>query len=150
MVFLKPSSKDTLGSQFNSFLALLISGLLFFGSSSGKSKNWIFDLDPVKERIFFDVKKGGTGLDIVIFMVYKFTKDELEALNDIVSRNPKELSPALITTRVFAESILTFNIIISESAGCKYTMMLNEVKFLKKKGEDGQIIYMELCARPHE
>lgn len=103
-----------------------------------------------EQRMHLNVKQGGTSFDIVIIFIYRFARPELDAMKDIALKNLAELSISLIATRIFAEALLTFNGIISESAGYKYAMMVDEVKFLQKKDQGGQMVYMELCARPHD
>ncbi len=101
-------------------------------------------------RIFINVQKGGTEFDIIFFFIYRFNKSELEAMKEIAEKDTETLSSPLIATRIFAEALLSFNTIISETVGYKYVMMLNEVKFLRKKGYENEIVYMELHARPHD
>ncbi|MHA1785649.1 MAG: hypothetical protein ACTSVE_10650 [Candidatus Helarchaeota archaeon] len=103
-----------------------------------------------KDRFILNIKEGGTIFDIVFIIVYKFKRDEINFIehltNEIANKN-------FIITRVFAECILSFSKIISESVGYKYEIMLEEVRFLKKKGKldvGDELLYLELAARPLE
>ncbi|NHI94120.1 MAG: hypothetical protein EAX96_16640 [Candidatus Lokiarchaeota archaeon] len=110
---------------------------------------------PFEEnRFILNIKVGGTKFDIVFIIVYKFKENEIEFIENMVKEINKEgIDKNFILTRVFAECILSFSSIISESVGYKYEIMLEEVRFLKQKKDASigdELLYLELSARPLE
>jgi len=110
---------------------------------------------PFEEnRFILNIKTGGTKYDIVFIIVYRFKKPEIDFIEKIAEEIGKEgLDKKLILTRVFAECILSFSKIITESVGYKYEIMLEEERYLKQTGikdKGDEVLYLELSARPLE
>ena len=114
------------------------------------TSNFPFD----EKRFILNIKAGGTKYDIVFIIVYRFNEKEITFIEELVQTINKEgIDKNLILIRVFAECILSFSSIISESVGYKYEIMVEEARFLKQKKESGindELLYLELSARPLE
>lgn len=110
---------------------------------------------PFEEnRFILNIKTGGTKYDIVFIIVYRFKKPEIDFIEQITEEICNEcLDKKVILTRVFAECILSFSQIITESVGYKYEIMLEEERYLKQTGikdQGDEVLYLELSARPLE
>lgn len=115
-------------------------------------REWLEDFFPFytgKEQLILGFKEGGTSEDFIINIFYKFTQIELNSLNNFLILNRmSDLSLRIALTRVFLESFLAMRPIISTVVGYKYSLVVEESKFLTKS--QGRILYLELIARPSE
>ncbi|MHA1276224.1 MAG: hypothetical protein ACTSQI_00940 [Candidatus Helarchaeota archaeon] len=115
-------------------------------------QEWLRTMFPFNRdgrQLFLTLKEGGTPEDIIIQFFYRFSKRELEAVNKTFSYYKiREVSQRAAVIRVFSESILAIQPIISKIIGNQYSLMVDESKFLKK--EKDRILFLELVARPRE
>ncbi len=106
------------------------------------------------DRFILNIKEGGTKWDLVFIIVYRFKANEIEFIQSIIEQiGNTNLDKKIILTRVFAECVLSFSQIISESVGFKYEIMLEEERYLKQTGvkdTGDEMLYLELSARPLE
>ncbi len=113
-------------------------------------RGWLQNFFPFytgNKQLILGFKRGGTPEDIIIHVFYRFSQDELNSIDNSLSR-VGNMSPHTALSRVFLESFLAIRPIISKIVGYKYSLMVEESKFLKKA--KGRILFLELIARPHE
>jgi hypothetical protein len=114
-------------------------------------RNWFREFFPFysdKERLILGFKAGGTPEDIIIHMFYRFTLSELTSIEHSLKNITRNLSVRIALTRIFLESFLALEPLISKTVGYQYSLMVEESKFLTKKR--GRILFLEIVARPHE
>lgn len=115
-------------------------------------REWLQNFFPFftsSQRLIIGVKGGGTREDVLFHLFYKFTREELDSIDrSLAAHKITELSRGSAITRVFLESVLALSPIISRALGYKFSLMVEESKFLKKA--DGRILFLEIVARPQE
>ncbi len=114
-------------------------------------RGWLQSFFPFytgNQRLILVLKKGGTPEDFIITVFYRFTQEELDSVDISLSNNRISLTRQSALTRVFLESFLAMRPTISNIVGYKYSLMVEESRFLKKA--DGRILFLEIVARPHE
>ena len=114
-------------------------------------RGWLSNFFPFytsNKRLILGIKKGGTYEDFIIDVFYRFSQEELESVDLSLSNNRIDLTRRSALTRIILESLLAMRPIISKIVGYKYSLMIEESKFLKKA--NGRILFLEIVARSQE
>ena len=123
----------------------------FFKRGKKLLRGWLSNFFPFytsNKRLIISIKKGGTYEDFVISVFYRFSPEELMSVDLSLMNNNIEMTRRSALTRIILEALLAMRPIISKVVGYKYSLMIEESKFLKK--ENGRILFLEIVARPQE